>query len=147
MNTRCLLLPAIIVALFAASWSPAGDFPQAPPPHAKKTTAELLVGTWKVLKEDSRETPKDWTYEFTFTADGKFNVRLINPKRPPQVKFGTYKLTGNVIRCDIEADGNNAARKVDITIDSITEDTLSLTISAQSENPQNTFILQRRKSK
>jgi uncharacterized protein (TIGR03066 family) len=143
MNTRCFLLPAILVALLAVSWSSADELPQAPPPHVKKTKAELLVGMWKVLKEGDNETPKDWMYELTFTAEGKYQARLVKPNQPPQARVGTYKLTGNVIRCDIEATGKSAARKVDITIHSITDETLSAT--AQSQNMQSALILQRKK--
>ena len=142
MNARCFLLPVILVALFAVSWSPADELPKAPPPHAKKTTAELLVGTWKVVKMDGKETPKDWIDEDTFFADGKWRTRFIEPVQPEVMRFGTYKLDGNTIRLDIQANGEFAARKTVITILSLTED--RLVFVAKSENIQNTVVLQRR---
>ena len=129
MNTRCFLLPAIIVALFAVSWSPAGDLPQAPPPHAKKTTAELLVGKWKVISVDGSAIAEGHEYTSEFTADGKYIYRVEKSRDPvlPPPRTGTYRLDANMISLETGPTSETRAISWKVMIKSITEDKLILT--------------------
>jgi uncharacterized protein (TIGR03066 family) len=114
----------IIVALFAISWSPAGDPPQAPPPHVKKTTAELLVGTWQLTQIDKRRPSETATIEFT--QDGKVVTRVVGPTIPTQKRTGTYTLHQNSLRLAIEATTDEPGENEDLMIESLTETELLL---------------------
>ncbi len=149
MNARCFVLPAIIVAIFAVSYSPADELPVAPPPRLAKTNAELLVGTWRVIKRDGKEVPKDQIDEFTFTSDGKFSTHFNEPIQPEILRFGTYKLNENIIHIDIKAGDGLDARKVNVKILSLTENELLVDVRSapRPEKTPNVLVLQRRNAK
>jgi hypothetical protein len=128
MNTRCFLLPAIIVALFAVSWSPADDLPQAPPPRVKKTTAELLVGKWKVVSVEGTPIAEGHEYTSEFTADGKYIYRVEKSRDPvlPPPRMGTYRLNANMISLETGPTNETRAISWKVMIKSITEDKLIL---------------------
>lgn len=99
--------------------------PEAPPedvgPPAPKTTAELLVGKWKWLR-DEPGTPKGFEGYVEFRADGKVVMTMNTPRErnipQPEVQNGTYRLEDR--RLILAMGDKDGDRKV--TIDSITED-------------------------
>jgi uncharacterized protein (TIGR03066 family) len=140
MNTRCFLLPAILVALFAVSWSPADDLPQAPLPRVKKTTAELLIGTWKQVSSNSGQ-PLPKTYETTLemTKDGKVCFRVVKSDRPiPPPRVGEYRLDGNIIRFATERTTETPPQNWSVTIKELDEN--KLLISASEKDKGTAFV-------
>ena len=99
--------------------------PEAPSedvgPPSPKTTAELLVGKWKWLR-DEPGTPEGFEAYLEFTADGKVTMTMTTPTErripQPEVQNGTYHLEGRTLL--LAMGGEDGDRKV--TIDSITED-------------------------
>ena len=99
--------------------------PETPPsdvgPPAPKTTAELLVGKWKMVA-DEPGTPKGFEAYMEFTADGKIVITMSCPTErnipQPEVQNGTYRLEDR--RLFLAMGDEDGDRKV--TIDSITED-------------------------
>lgn len=120
----------------------AATLPEAPAPHIKKTTAELIIGTWKVVKLDGQQVPNDWLLAMEFTREGKLNVFA---NKPSKARIGTYKLTGETIQFHIPADAGNAESKGEIKIISLNEDQLS--IITQSKNVRTEEVLRRVKTK
>lgn len=111
MTARSLTLTTIFAALLVASGAGALDPPTAPLPRpagekaAGKTTAELLVGTWKRVKQQDNPLPPDWDITIEFTAGGKVIMRAKGPfTDPPPLLTGTYKLEGNTIRVTMDMD-------------------------------------------
>lgn len=127
MNTRCLLLPAILVALFGVSWSPAGDLPQALAPHLKKITAELLVGKWRKVTVDGDALPENYVSIKEFTADGKVRDHVEKSNRLIPPRTGRYRLDGNVITFWTEPTTESPAQNWSVTIKVLDENKLILT--------------------
>lgn len=122
MNTRCLRLPAILVALFAVSWSPAGDLPQAPAPHEKKTTAELLLGKWQMVRDGGKPLLPLSAVHMEFTPDGRFKTVAEDAVRKfVDVGTGTYKLKDHTITLTTEASELHPARNWEVKIERLTE--------------------------
>lgn len=123
MTARLLVLPAIMVALFAVAPSPVrSELPEAPAPREKKTHAELLVGKWRLAKVDKELIGPQTILTAEFTRDGKFIFEATDPTVRPQRSTGTYTLNGNTIRLTTQTDTNGPAGKSwDVLIEVLTE--------------------------
>lgn len=99
MTARILALPAILISMFAVAGCFGPSEPeQAPPPRAKRTTAELLVGTWEMIESDP-SVSADGSSTIECTADGRWSSRTIaEAGDEPQLASGTYVLEGDIIR-------------------------------------------------
>ena len=97
---RSLRLSIVFVAAFVPFGSPShADVPQAPAPRPKiKTHAELLVGTWKMVKLQEKELRPGVRVLIEFTQDGKFSIRSRQSKRGLEKKTGSYMINSNIIR-------------------------------------------------
>lgn len=96
---------------------------EQPKQSQPRTTAELLVGSWKLTKCDLPVALDD-DFVCTYTADGRFQVVSVDPANKPQVGTGTYVLNGNILRVSVVATGVHDAASWDQVIESITEDKL-----------------------
>jgi uncharacterized protein (TIGR03066 family) len=145
MTARILALPAILVALFAISWSPArDDLPQAPAPRPKadgkpKPWSELLVGTWKMVKSRNMQLAPGVDAQIEFTKDGKFVIRVCDPKNGDSLKTGTYTLNGNTIRLTRRADEEGPEKSWEITIESLSADELKTAAGPAKERELSVF--------
>ena len=136
--TRVLLLPALISLLVASGCFAPGDgpkpdeLPQAPPPREKKTTAELLVGTWKFVKQTPNHTVPGWQATFEFKPDGTVTLWKDCPVDGDSLERGTYRVVDDSLRMAMDTDPHD--RKV--TIRSITDDTLLVASDIGAREPQ-----------
>ncbi len=93
----------------------------------EKTTAEKLVGKWKLVKS-SQGTPEDVTFVVEFGKKGEMILR-VEPKdkdAEPVVLKGTYKLDKDKI--DYKMDNGTGGQKQEVLkIKTITEDELVVT--------------------
>lgn len=144
MNTRRLLLGLFVplcLALGCSGLEPpqeevrppaekpkAGEPPQAPMPHVKKTTAELLVGTWKmVTDDDGKPLPFLLFVTAEFTREGRFTFIHADPARRLVEKTnGTYKLKDRTITLTAEASDTEPERSWELRIETITDSNLHL---------------------
>ena len=104
----CLVACAVLVAGLAAGvWQtfgrPQPPEPSPPTPPPQRTTAELLVGTWRFVKVSDAVGPRSYSEAtFEYTRDGRVVIRLwyhtIGPAEP---QTGTYRLDGDVLHVDI----------------------------------------------
>ena len=124
MTTRVLILPAILIALFAVlGCSSPNDPPQATELRLReKTKAELLVGKWKLVKRP-RGLPEGFQMTAEYTKDGKVTITTNNPLEDgPEVQIGTYQLDGDKLLRAMGDPANSLHRNV--TIESVAEDKL-----------------------
>jgi hypothetical protein len=123
MTARLLILPEFIVALSAFAPSPArSELPEAPAPRVKKTTAELLVGKWSLVKVDKEVIGPQVNITAEFTMDGKFIFEATDPTVARERRTGTYTLNGNIIRLTTQTDTNGPAGKSwDVLIENLSE--------------------------
>ena len=125
MTVRLLLLPILLIALFAMTSSPArSELPQAPAPRAKKTTAELLTGTWKEIKFMNKKPLGENL--LGFTADGRYLARLTSPRLGLRITTGSYTLNGKAIRLTSDANQAGPSRSWDVVIEAISPEELTL---------------------
>jgi uncharacterized protein (TIGR03066 family) len=137
MNMRRILLTAAFVVLCVMGCTqPVGmpineappdekaAIPGAPPPRAKKTKAELLVGTWKMVQLNGKDVPTGWDVVREFQADGQYAVRAKYPNRPLKTDSGTYTVKEDTITFTRAAVGEAAARVWDVKIESLSNDEL-----------------------
>lgn len=103
-----------LVVLLAACL--AGSYAVAPvPKERKKTTADKLVGKWKLVRLSSGATPGgDVTLEFK--KDGKVTVSIVG-----SVREDTYKVKGDTIHFHSE---HGPVKERSVTIKSLTHEEL-----------------------
>lgn len=168
MTTRRLAPPAALAALlFAlgctasldaprekaeapAEEKPKGDQPHvAPMPRIKKTTAELLVGTWRAVELNGRQVPKGWVYRFTFEQDGQIHTFADDEPNRPRHRSGTYSVDDTKMRFEItNEDGHRASGTGTIT--EITNSKLVFTSrfeNTESSGKPQSYVLQREPTK
>jgi uncharacterized protein (TIGR03066 family) len=129
-----------MIALFAIAPAPVrSELPEAPAPRAKKSTAELLVGKWKVVMLQNMQVAPELEIILEFTPDGKYRVRSEDPKIGVQASNGTYKLIGNTIRLttDVIVDRRGTTR--DATIEALSDRELTTVLSSSRERERTTF--------
>ena len=102
------------------------DRPHPPVEQPKKTTGELLVGSWDMIKEgDEVLLPEVVQIVCDYGEDGRFEFRIKDPFRGvEEVCRGTYRLEGNTLWHMAEASKGHEAKTWNIHIETITEDTL-----------------------
>lgn len=93
--------------------------PEPPTPAGPKTTAELLVGTWKQIRHNHPGLPVTYTTTIEYTRSNRFRVWTYNPPAKPLVTGGTYRVEGDTIR---KTYGNG--EEAILHIERLTEDTL-----------------------
>jgi uncharacterized protein (TIGR03066 family) len=139
MNTRCFLLPAAFVLCSVSGCSQPSELPQAPEPRAKKSAAELLVGTWKVVEWKGKPAPNKWSFYREFTADGKFRILMDDRKNPPTDTSGTYQVVGESVHLHTPSDPQGKERKWEVSICLITEDTLEISFTEDGVTEKTKF--------
>lgn len=97
---------------------------QVPKENPKPTTAEKLVGVWK-LTASADKLPDGAEVTVEFTADGALVLRVSVGKAVNSVSRGTFKADGDKIGYAI--DGGGGPRKETLTVVSLTADTLVVT--------------------
>jgi len=108
----------------------ADDAPKKEQP-AKKTTAELLIGTWRLEEKflDGRVMEKYPTkslnHTLEFAADGKLTDREYTRVGTTSLRTGKYRLDGQVVHLVLEAMADKKAREWSMTIGSITDDRMT----------------------
>jgi hypothetical protein len=141
MTVRLVILPVAFATLFAfagctdsSESGKTGSLPQAPEPRLKgeKSKAELLIGTWKFVKQTPPIRPfHPVTYEYT--KDGKVTLwkhpsghfPWAEEEKEVQVRTGTYRVDGDMLIRSIH--------ESPVTIVSITEDKLVTSISLSDD--------------
>jgi uncharacterized protein (TIGR03066 family) len=158
MTARLLVLPVVVVAMFGfvgcsepdmapvadekqatPAEKPNADLPQAPEPRAKKTTAELLVGTWKMIKLQDVDVNPQLDIQIEFNRDGKFIVQIIEPKNGIQMSKGSYTLKGKTLRRTSVSGADQPERSWDVTIEVITNDELIIVAGSMQDLERNTY--------
>ncbi|MBX9584254.1 MAG: hypothetical protein K2X87_28475 [Gemmataceae bacterium] len=78
-----------------------------------RTTAELLVGTWRQVEQDQIKFPADGPGAafVTFAADGRVTAWAVDEWDRPRVP-GTYRLDGNKLNMSLEATADQEATGV-----------------------------------
>ena len=140
MNARCFLLPAVFFALLAVSWSEAEARPQT-----VKTTAERLVGAWRLVTVDGVKMPEHSDLTVEFTEDGRLFIRIDSVVRRSYATSGTYRLTGATIwlTSPVEEEGNPVQTR-DVTIKAVTRDNLITAVpTAGSEGGREGMVFRR----
>ena len=126
VRVACLAGCVVLVAGLAAGvWQtfgrPQPPEPSPPTPPPQRTTAELLVGTWRYVKSmtDERELPTFLESLAEYTADGRFFTRV---KTPTGLVWqdGAYRLDGDVIRVEVTAPAD-LRRSFDLRVLDISE--------------------------
>ncbi|MBX9625779.1 MAG: hypothetical protein K2X82_18410, partial [Gemmataceae bacterium] len=108
----CRSVAAGLIGAIAAK--PADDPP-------KKTTAELLVGTWRMEREGDTKYAQNGPHPIMeFTKDGKFITHVANSRRPRKPREGKYKLEGGNLHLAMPAAPDTEAREWKIGVDLIT---------------------------
>ena len=100
----CVLLAAGLAAgvwqAFGRGRTPEPPAPAPPPPP--RTTAELLVGTWRWVKLSDLVGPPPWTEKtFEYTGDGRVIIRYWFDVGPAEPQIGTYRLDGDILHLHI----------------------------------------------
>jgi uncharacterized protein (TIGR03066 family) len=121
MTMRFILFPAILLIALVTGCAVPTDAPEraAPEPQAEKTKAELIVGTWKLVKRTPPNTRgSQKTYEQT--KDGKVILWTDNPQDGQRIFGGTYRVEGDTLFRNL----NTEVGEFSATIESITVDPL-----------------------
>lgn len=130
--TRLCSRGAVACLLLATSMAAGHTDPptDAPAPRPKKTTAELLVGKWRIVREGETVFPAGGptigTYEFM--ADGRFRMSLVDGNKNRQAN-GTYNVASDTLSITIESYTIYGRSKRTDTIVTITDKSLILTSS------------------
>jgi uncharacterized protein (TIGR03066 family) len=108
--------------------------PQAPPPHAKKTTAELLVGKWREVSTDGEPLVKGYEATLEFTKDGKVCFRVEkSPRRIPPPRFGKYRVAGQVIGFATEPTTERLAQNWSVVLKQLDEHKLIFALNEEDK--------------
>jgi hypothetical protein len=117
-----------MIALFAIAPSPVrSELPEAPPPRAKKTTAELLVGTWKMSKSSHLKLGPDIERRIRFAANRRFFFRWDEPGFDVREKTGTYSFDGRMLRITDETGADRQGKPREVIIEFLNKDEFRIT--------------------
>lgn len=126
-----------------ASCPPLGR-PIAPPPRhvqqERSDAAELLVGTWKVVKQENPALPQGHQYSFEFTAEGDLWIRVFTDRDKPVIESGLYSLKQNRLTLTILASTRKAGRKWTLVVEKLTKDELVLSEDSHAKNRQRAVL-------
>jgi Lipocalin-like domain len=106
--------------------------PKPQPADQPKTTAELLVGTWRLVEQPEDREPREpdlFGIVRQFADDGRVEDRVTDFINGPQVSSGTYRLEGNTLKFFSPSIANPSPTRHEIweltsTIESLTEEEL-----------------------
>ena len=108
VRAACLAGCVILVAGLAAGvWQAFGrphpPEPPTPAPPPQRTTAELLVGTWRWVRLSDLVGPPSFSeMTFEYTRDGRVIIRIwYHAAGESEPQTGTYRLDGDVLHMDI----------------------------------------------
>lgn len=152
MKTRCTLFAALLAFSAAGGCThpteqpaapdtvadekpKAAGLPEAPMPRAKKTTAELLVGKWWLVKQGDRVMSPLASITGEYQSDGTFLAQTVGIHERPQKKAGTYQLIRQTIRITSDKSAEEPSKTWDVDIESLTEDEL-VTLAGPTEQRQ-----------
>jgi hypothetical protein len=124
----------------AAEQKKGAKLPQAPPPHAKKTTAELLVGKWKVVSVEGKPLPKTYETTLELTPEGGATFRVVKSRSAvvPPPRVGDYRVDGNVVRFAVEPTSETPRQSWSVTIKVLDEN--RMVISASDKDKGTEFV-------
>jgi hypothetical protein len=123
-----LILVTVAVAwftFFRDKQQPVVEQPQQAQP---KTTAELLVGSWKEIYPERAIQPNLFEVVHHFAQDGKYEIHVWDSARGNKVIASRYRLEGNIIRFDpleIDTPGEEILERV-TKIEKLTNEQLVL---------------------
>jgi uncharacterized protein (TIGR03066 family) len=144
MTTRLLVLAAALGGLLLLSACAGPEDapkpedkpnPTAKQPPAQKPWAELLIGTWKVIKVFNQPVTPDADVQETFSKEGTFSIRISSRKNGIEMKAGTYTLHGCVIRFTTPADAEVPEKSWEVTIEALSDKELA-TVSGPPDGLQ-----------
>lgn len=140
---QTLLATAGVVAGATAIWFAfIRERPEPQPEEPKpKTTAELLVGKWKMVKHNISGLPAGFQSTTEFTNDGEVMIWLNNPvEAGPQGQIGSYQLEGNTLRMT----GDNwPSPDRTLTIESVTLDRLVMVFRFPRLTPEDARLMEK----
>jgi len=90
-----------------------------------KTTAELLIGMWKMTNCDLA-LALDVDIMYIFAENGEFEWHTVDDRNGHRFRVGTYRLEGNTIHFSAKPSGRYDANSWDDSIETLTEDHLVL---------------------
>jgi hypothetical protein len=125
-RSRLLVALSVVVVLVGAGVLWFAVFRERPDPAEVKTTAELLVGSWKMTKCDYPPIAPQVEIILVFSDDGRFETHGADPWNGLRVRMGTYRLEGNTIHFSVGPTDRLDAMTWDKVIEVITEDKLVL---------------------
>lgn len=90
--------------------------------HQAKTTAEILIGKWKLVRFESG-LPKGLQTTISYTKDGKVEIVSKNPfNMMDEVQYGRYAINDNTIAMTMDIEPHDRS----LVIDTITSERLVL---------------------
>jgi uncharacterized protein (TIGR03066 family) len=131
---RLIGIAVTSAALFALSWFlVVREQPQqqANDRGKRKTTAELLIGTWEIVEQDP-PMPPHVKATVEFTKDGRQILRIRDSREHPPTS-AVYRLTGTTLRIDFPEDRDNQFRSWVTSIEMLTDNDMILTTLDQHE--------------
>jgi uncharacterized protein (TIGR03066 family) len=139
--------PARLAAglLLAAGVAAAADPPPKDQPPPRKTDAELLVGTWQLLKDGNQTfDPDGYHPRLEFTAKGELIITKHKSPRPnPTVHRGTYAVEGKTIKITLPTQDDPGAREHEWVIDRLDGETFELTTAKPPPGAGRKAVLRR----
>lgn len=130
---KARLLMVAVVVFLALGCTATEEATQAP---VEKTTTELLVGTWKLVKSNSG-LPLGLDATIEYGKDGAITMWVNSPLEPPEVQTGTYQVVGDTMQMIMRSRAGPRDRSV--TIDSVTVNKLVTSGKVGSENQIHEF--------
>jgi uncharacterized protein (TIGR03066 family) len=118
----------IALLVLTAAVASAADPPPKDQPPPKKTDAELLVGTWQLLKSGNQTfDPDGYHPRLKFTAKGELAItKHKSPLPNPTAHRGTYKVEGKTIKVTLPTQ-EPGDQEQEWAIDRLDGETLELT--------------------
>jgi uncharacterized protein (TIGR03066 family) len=104
------------LACLSLFWVITGWSVAAPVPKQRLTTAEQLIGTWKLTKSDT-ENAGGYTFTVEFSKDGKMKAHYMFNDSTQTIE-GTFKADGNKIEYTLGDRGET------LTVEKLTEEEL-----------------------
>lgn len=117
---RLLLTLAVLLAGLLA-----GSYAVAPVPKEKnkpKTTAEKMIGNWKLIRLPSGNPPaRGVEVTSEYKKDGKVIMRQVNRKGVLEVEEATYKVVGEIVYFTSDKRARPERRQWSVTVKEITD--------------------------
>lgn len=125
-----LLVRVVIGLCLMAGVMAADPLPVAPPPReakpAKGVAADLLIGTWKMVKYDGEPFPPQGTdIRFEFTADRRICIRVVG-RKPRLPRQGMWRIDAKGLHYNTVPNGDMEAMNWTVTILDLSQSVLRL---------------------